>query len=251
MKYAIFSDIHSNYESLKFFLDFLHGQPGVMPICLGDVAGYAARPNECLNLLQENRIPVIMGNHDYAVNFIQERTAFNEYALQAIQWQDTVLTPENREILRRLPLSMVIDQNFAVTHADYSDPAEFHYVSAAVEAELSFAGLPAPVGFFGHTHCPGIFAEDPRRPAEDRITCLSLEPGDEPFRLDSEVRYLINPGSLGQPRDGDPRASFLVYDSCERSVMFHRLAYDCEAEARAIREAGLPDLLADRLLGGY
>ncbi len=251
MQYAIFSDVHSNLESLKSLLRFLGGRPEVMPLCLGDAVGYAARPNECLALLRENQIPLLMGNHDYAANYIQERLTFNEYALQAIHWQDTVLTPEHKEMLRRLPLSMVIENRFAVTHADFSDPAGFVYIASAWDARLSFEALPAPVGFYGHTHIPTVLTQDPRLPESAQITGAPLVPDRESIQLDPELRYLINPGSLGQPRDGDPRASFVIFDAGAGTVTFHRLPYDYEEEARAVRDAGLPDFLAGRLIGGY
>ncbi|HOL93277.1 MAG TPA: metallophosphoesterase family protein [bacterium] len=251
MKYAIFSDIHGNLESLQIFMDWLLHRPELKPVCLGDVIGYGAHPNECVARLAENHIPCVMGNHEYALNFLQERKNINEYALRAMEWYDQVLSSDHREILRRLPLSMVIDQQLAVTHADFSDPAGFVYINSVCDARDSMAALPGVLGFYGHTHMPGIFVEDPAKPAGDRITWHGGESDGEPFRLDPACRYLINPGSLGQPRDGDPRAAFAVLDSEEQTVTFHRLVYNWEAEARAIREAGLPEFLAERLLVGY
>ncbi len=253
MKYVIFADVHSNYEALKtFFLYTDHFSGNIKRVCLGDVAGYSAQPNECLRLLLKRNIPIIMGNHDYGVIHLNERRdTFNEVAKQAILWQSRIISDANKRILVELPYLLSFDGLFSAVHGDYTNPKEFNYVSTIEEAQNSMSAMKTPIGFVGHTHIPSIYIENPGENGEDRFIYIKIEDNNRVFYLDENRRYLINPGSLGQPRDGNPRASFVLFNSDEMSLKFYRMSYNIKQEALRIRSAKLPELLADRIQHGY
>jgi predicted phosphodiesterase len=250
MKYAVFSDIHSNYEALKTFLVQTDSASNLKRICLGDVVGYAARPNECIRLLIERDIPIIMGNHDYAIYSTEERIKFNDNALRVIEWHAQILLPEYRKMLVELPFSRKIGKLLSFTHADFSEPEKFHYVTTNDEAHVSMNSMPTPIGFFGHTHIPVVFTQFPDRENGDDIQCKIIKKSNHTLYLDQSARYMINPGSIGQPRDKDPKASFVVFDDEDLSVTFYRYNYNKKAESDCIRLAKLPHKLADRILVG-
>lgn len=252
MKYAIFSDVHSNLEALRQFFAKIDTIPHLKPICLGDIVGYASHPNECIQMLCERNIPVLRGNHDAAVSKIWERKKFNSLAKAAIDWHKKQITPIWKQYLKQLPRTLVVNHTFSLTHADFSSPELFLYVTTASAAKKSFKAMKTKIGFFGHTHLPMIFIEDPLKgdDEDDKVVCRLIR-GAKKMQLQKEKRYMINPGSLGQPRDGDPRMSFVVFDDNELTVSFHRLEYDCHQESKSILEAKLPKELAERILVGY
>ncbi|MEW6236373.1 MAG: metallophosphoesterase family protein [Candidatus Omnitrophota bacterium] len=250
MKYAIFSDIHSNWEALKKYIAHTSGL-GLKWICLGDVVGYASHPNECIQLLREHNIPVLMGNHDSALLKAFERRKFNLLARSAIEWHAKEVTPANRQWLGELPLGAIYQKLFSVTHADFSSPGDFPYIITAQDAQRSLAAMKTIIGFYGHTHIPMVFAEDPKKaPGEEGRIVIRQIRGIKKFALQTGKRYLINPGSLGQPRDGDPRMSYVIFDTDEMTVSYQRLEYDYHLESKSILEAKLPPQLAERLLVG-
>ena len=252
MPYAIFSDVHSNFEALKSFFDQTDPEENLVRVCLGDLVGYAACPNECVGMIREREIPVVIGNHDLAVLDLIEKESFNELARVAIEWHVETLSDDHKRYLSTLPFTQTIDDHFAITHADFSSPVEFPYVVDKRDASLSFSGLETQIGFFGHTHVPAICTEDESRPMDDWVTFELIYGDNQEVVLHPEKRYLINPGSIGQPRDGDPRAAYVIFEPEEMSVTYRRLSYDCEKEAERIREtAALPPLMADRLLHGF
>jgi len=250
MKYAIFSDIHSNLEALKKFIAHT-SDLNVKWICLGDVIGYASHPNECIQLLREHKVPVILGNHDSALLKAFERRKFNLLARSAIEWHAKEVTPANRKWLGELPLGAIYQKLFSVTHADFSSPGDFPYIITAQDAQKSIAAMKTTIGFYGHTHIPMVFAEDPKKAQseEERIVIRQIR-GEKKFALQTGKRYLINPGSLGQPRDGDPRMGYVIFDTDEMTIAFHRLEYNCHLESKSILDAKLPSQLAERLLVG-
>lgn len=251
MKYAVFSDIHSNYEALKTFLLFTDSIPNLKRLCLGDIVGYSTRPNECIRLLVEREIPLIMGNHDCAIYSEEERSKFNPLALKVIDWQAQILLPEYRKLLVDLPLTRQINDLISITHGDFSSPTEFLYITTVNQARRSMNAMPTPIGFFGHTHIPMIFTQYPDNPEGQDVTCQIVKKANYTYYLDPHARYLINPGSLGQPRDGEPRASFVILDTSGLSLTFLRYEYDYLTESQRIRDAKLPLMLADRILEGY
>lgn len=248
MKYAIFSDVHSNLNALTELFHRLENDPEVLPVCLGDVVGYASKPRECLRFLHERDVPMVMGNHDYAFNHDEELVRFNEYAKAAILWQRTQLTETDAKILSQLPFTIEFDGLFSVAHADFSNPPGFIYVIDQYTARMSFASMNTPIGFIGHTHVPFVVAFDPDTKA---IDFYSIEKLDISISLDPKLSYLINPGSVGQPRDGDPRGSYLLFDTDCLSVSFHRFDYNYEDESQRILDARLPASLAERIQFGH
>lgn len=248
MRYAIFGDIHSNLEALTTFLRVIDSEPDVVPVCLGDIVGYSSSPNQCLDLIFKREIHTVMGNHERAVLRASERSTFNDAARSALDWQVSVIDADHIARIVRLPY-MIQFEHFSITHANFCAPSHFGYVTKAEQATRSFKCMPGSVGFIGHTHVPMMFCtfDGTSMPA----TAEPIKGNRRIITIEDRMRYLINPGSLGQPRDGDPRASFVVYDPESRTITFHRFSYDCSAEMRRIKQANLPNVLGERLFVGF
>jgi len=243
MRYAVLSDIHANLEAFHAVLARTTALGADRVFCLGDVAGYNADPNECIDLVRSNGIACIMGNHDAAVCGIEEPDHFNQNARLAAIWTREHLTGENRSYLRELPRILQIDDCF-LCHGTVNNTNRYLlYESDAQENFTLMEDLPGRprLCFFGHTHIKAAYSMD------GQVLARALS--DE-IHLSSDGRYLANPGSVGQPRDGDPRAAFLIYDTQERSIVFHRVEYDIAACQKKILQAGLPARLAERLIMG-
>jgi len=167
MKYVIFSDVHSNYEALKTFLALTDDSPDLIRICLGDIVGYGACPNECLDLIHERDIPVVMGNHEYALIEPVERHSFNMLAREAIKWQSKIIRPDNLERIKNYPYTLQLDDQVSITHSNFRVPADFEYLFENSKAKYSFSSMKTQVGFFGHTHVPMFFTENKRMSADE------------------------------------------------------------------------------------
>jgi diadenosine tetraphosphatase ApaH/serine/threonine PP2A family protein phosphatase len=240
MVHAIVSDIHGNYEALEAVLaDIERHRPASM-VCLGDFVGYGASPNECIDRLRPMIEHAVVGNHDLAACGKLQLTYFNANAAMAAQWTEATLTPGNHRYLEELPFSARWRETLLV-HASPADPEHWHYVLSPVEARVELEAFEEAVCFIGHSHYPGTFQ---RRDGRVRYT------RDEEIRLEAGSRYLINVGAVGQPRDGDPRAAYALYDDVERTVRHVRLEYDVAAAMKRILDAGLPRFLAERLQWG-
>ena len=240
MKYAVISDVHSNLEALECALAEIQKRKVDQTICLGDVVGYGANPSECLKLVREHSAEIIMGNHDQAVEDIELRGYFNDWAREAIEWTAGILDVEGKKQIREFP-PLVVDrkQNVTWAHGSPHEPEEFHYLFREEDVTPSFKILETNFCFFGHTHIPSLFASKTCEPRYLTAGSYQFAKGE---------RYLINPGSVGQPRDRNPRLSFAVFDSQELTLEIVRLDYDNKKAAEKIRKAGLPAYLADRLL---
>jgi len=243
MRYAILSDIHANLEAFRAVLARIEELRADLVLCLGDVVGYSADPNACVDLVRSEGIACVMGNHDAAVCGIEEPDNFNLNARQAVYWTRERLTGENRSYVRELPRAMQIGDLF-LCHGMINDTN--NYLLFDSDARENFTLMEELPGrpllcFFGHTHIKAAYSL--------AGPVLSRELGDE-ILLSGDKRYLINPGSIGQPRDRDPRAAFLLYDARERTIAFHRVAYDIAACQDKIIRAGLPARLAERLSQG-
>jgi predicted phosphodiesterase len=245
MKYLIVSDIHSNKEALTSVLSFVRRKPWDKVVFLGDLVGYGANPNQTVDMLRGLKPLVgIRGNHDKVCSGIENGELFNRIALEAAMWTRRKLTRTNLQWLKALPQGpVVVDDRFAISHGTPVD--EDAYIFGEIEALNVFRHTSFPVCFFGHSHFPVIFALSP-----DAITTILTVAPSFRFRLREGVRYLINPGSIGQPRDGNPLASFALYDSDSRTVAIHRIAYRVSETQQKILKAGLPRPLADRLAIG-
>ena len=239
-KIAILGDIHANIDALSVVLRDCQEQGVTEYLCTGDVVGYNACPHECLAWIRELGCPVVKGNHDHYVASEQNLEDFNPAAAAVVEWTRDQLDAEEIAWLRDLPFS-VTDKGITIVHSTMDHPENFGYVFDHQQAETNFIQQKTPICFHGHTHCPmiyekqmnGIYRIDPQD--------IQLKPGR---------KYFINVGSVGQPRDGDPRASFAIFDSDERQVTLHRVEYDIAEAQRRILAAGLPQRLADRLAQG-
>jgi predicted phosphodiesterase len=243
MRIAIIADIHANLEALQAVLERIHALNVDEIVCLGDIVGYNANPNECVDILRNEKILSVLGNHDACASGLEEPFRFNVLARSAVFWTREHLTEENRSFLRELPREKRVHDCF-LFHGSIHDTNRYILFLDDVEENFqSLAGLPGALklGFFGHTHVGTAFI--------DHQGIISSDHSSE-LQLSSGKRYLINPGSVGQPRDGDPRASFLVYDRDDRIVLFFRVEYDVKACQDRIIRAGLPQLHAWRLEQG-
>jgi predicted phosphodiesterase len=245
MRYLILSDIHANHEALSAVLAHVKRKRWDKAVVLGDVVGYGANPNQAVDLVRRLKpLVAIRGNHDKVCSGIEDGEMFNRVALQAAMWTRRKLTPSNLRWLQSLPEGpVVVDGVFAVAHGTPID--EDAYIFGEIEALNVFRQTAFPLCFFGHSHFPVVFGLSP-----DAIQTVLTSPPSFRFRLEPGVRYLINPGSIGQPRDGIPLASFAMFDSGTRTVSVYRLPYQIERAQQKILEAGLPRPLADRLALG-
>jgi predicted phosphodiesterase len=245
VRYLILSDLHANQEALDAVLDQAAGRYD-QAICCGDVVGYGADPNPIVEWVRANCSTTVRGNHDKACTGLEDLEWFNPVARAAAIWTQRNLTPENVEWTRALPHGPVIVEDFQVVHGSPFDEDE--YVLAPEEAGQAFGYLERRLAFFGHTHIQGGFIWNQSR--VETIPRTAPRSDRQVMEIDPACAYMINPGSLGQPRDGDPRAAYALYDSGGGMLTYFRVPYDIEGAQRKIRMAGLPTILADRLLVG-
>jgi diadenosine tetraphosphatase ApaH/serine/threonine PP2A family protein phosphatase len=243
---AVLSDVHSNLEALEAVLAEAPSLQADRYYLCGDLVGYGADPEEVLGrLLELPLLGMVAGNHDLAAVDRFPLGWFNPVAEAALRWTASQLTPAHLETLRALePLERTRDA--LLVHGSVVSPADEYLLPNDVPAAgRSFERDRFRVGFFGHTHVPTVFETED----DGRVAGRWVE-GEPRLELGPNRRYLLNPGSVGQPRDGDPRASFLVYDTDACSVEWHRVGYDVAAAQRKILDAGLPSMLAERLSEG-
>jgi diadenosine tetraphosphatase ApaH/serine/threonine PP2A family protein phosphatase len=233
MLIAIISDIHSNLYALENVLSEIHASGVDETYCLGDIIGYGPFPNECVSLVGRECPVVIQGNHDSGLVGKTPLSHFTRDGRDALTWTRKQISHENLEYLERRPLTAVVN-NLTLAHASPFDPDSWPRILTMEEAQRAFWAFSTRLCFIGHTHIPTVIGED-----------LSVNA----FRKD--CRFLINVGSVGQPRDGDPRAAFGVLDTETLSYELKRVEYDVDATAKAIHEAGLPKDLGKRLRLGY
>ena len=245
MRYLIVSDLHANLEALNAVVRQAAGRYD-QAICCGDLVGYGADPNPVTDWVRANCAIVVRGNHDRASSGLDDLEWFNPVARIAAVWTLENLSAGNADYIRSLPQGPVLVDGFEVVHGSPYDEDE--YVLAAGEAGQAFGYLEARLAFFGHTHVQGGFIWNQSR--VETIARTGSRTDRQRMEIDPECAYLVNPGSVGQPRDGDPRAAYAVYDSGAQMLTYFRAAYDVEAAQKRIREVGLPPILADRLSVG-
>jgi diadenosine tetraphosphatase ApaH/serine/threonine PP2A family protein phosphatase len=250
VRILIFSDIHANLEALDACLDAAPEHDRVFN--LGDIVGYGANPNEVTERARGLGEVFVRGNHDKAATGLTSLEDFNPVAGLAALWTRQQLTPGNLEFLRALPQGPVAPlKNLQCVHGSPQDEDE--YVLMRRDAYSILAHAAAPLIFFGHTHLQGAYWIDDAHESEG-IVAPQYPSRDRPqhfqFSLTPTAKYLVNPGSIGQPRDGDPRAAFALYDAQARTVTFHRVPYNIAKAQQKIRAAGLPGHLAARLAEG-
>jgi len=242
LRYAIISDIHSNLEALQAVLDDIEQEQVDQVVCLGDVVGYGPNPNECLELVRQHSEIIITGNHDFACIETSELYYFNKYAKEAIEWTLTVITNENLQYLSDLPFDAKIDDYYLV-HSNPLDPQSWDYILSRDDARSNFPEFEEQICFIGHSHHPIIYIED-----QDGGDLTSSR--DNRIQIEEGRRYIINVGSVGQPRDGNPDAAYGIIDTMNQHYELKRVSYNVHQTYQKMIAVHLPQFLADRLLIG-
>lgn len=246
MRYLILSDMHGNWDAFEVVLRRARRKRFDAALVLGDLVGYGAAPNQVVEAVRNlaSRVYAVRGNHDKVVAGIDRGENFNHAALQAALWTARRLTTANLRFVRELARGPVaIEEDLAICHGSPLD--EDTYVFSDLDAFEIFSAHDVPITFFGHTHIPSLFSLEGRQ-----LSVMRLPGREGTIRLDPGGRYLVNPGSIGQPRDRDPRAAYMTYDSDRRIVHWYRVPYPVARAQARIRKAGLPAVLADRLSVG-
>lgn len=246
MRYLILSDMHGNWEAFAAVLRKVRRKRFDATLVLGDLVGYGAGPNQVVEAVKdlEGTVYVVRGNHDKVVAELEDGSNFNQPALAAARWTTERLTASNLRYVRELPQGpMEIDTSLHICHGSPLD--EDVYVFSIYDAYEIFSNYSAPLVFFGHTHIPSLFVLH-----EEGIEVSVVQGESFSLKLEDDKRYLLNPGSIGQPRDRDPRASYITYDSETRTVRWQRVEYAISKAQERIVRAGLPKVLADRLAMG-
>jgi len=236
MKFAIFGDIHANLEALQAVLMDAAEQDCTHFVCIGDIVGYNANPGECLDIVRKLDCPVVKGNHDEEASVDTELVGLNPLAETALNWTRDALCEEDKEWLRDLRLMRQV-RDYTIVHATLDTPSGWAYVMNRFDAMASFSYQFTQLCFYGHTHSPVTYVK------EDTVT----EHRESSLHLEDGKKYFCNVGSVGQPRDGDWRSSYTIYDYDERTILNRRLDYDIQTAKKKIIDAGLPEMLASRL----
>ncbi|MBF0385708.1 MAG: metallophosphoesterase family protein [Candidatus Omnitrophica bacterium] len=240
MRYAIFADIHSNREALLSVLQACRDSGARKLFCSGDVVGYGPDPKNCIDIIKSEDITCIAGNHDWAVAGKIAFDEFNTQAKSAVEWTTERLPVPYKEFLGGLPLSTECN-DFVLTHGSLDYPQRFRYLDDIRDSADTFFLMAKNVCFIGHTHVPQVFAQKGR--------VIALTEGKKLY-LDRKAKYIVNVGSVGQPRDNDPRAAFCIFDPDLMTVEIKRVSYDISACQGKMYIAGLPEFLIRRLAVG-
>lgn len=240
MKYAILGDIHANLEALTAVLNDAEEQGVTHYACTGDVVGYNADPKTCLHMIKKRECKIVQGNHDYYAACNESMELFTPMAQKSIRWTRKQLSPFERKFLRHLPLIVDIE-NFTLVHSSLSNPHRWNYIFKRKMADANFRNQFNAVCFYGHTHVPLAFVKGENSLEKGFYETLNIRPG---------YQYLINVGSVGQPRDRNPKAAYVIYDLEAQTVTMRRVDYDMELTQKKIRAAGLPFRNALRLAHG-
>lgn len=239
MKFAIIADIHSNLEALTAVIEDTKQQGCTHYACLGDVVGYNANPRECLDIIRSMNIPCVKGNHDEYCSSDAALDGFNPAAAEAVHWTRKQITEDEKQWLRELRYQRILT-SFTLVHATLDGPQNWGYVFDKLAAAASFTYQNTSVCFFGHTHVPVAFVRD-----------TAVRGGTySKFRVEPGKKYFLNVCAVGQPRDNNPKAGYVIYDVREGTIELRRLDYDIETAQKKILAAGLPERLAERLAYG-
>ncbi|MDD5006146.1 MAG: metallophosphoesterase family protein [Candidatus Omnitrophica bacterium] len=240
MRYAIFSDIHSNLEALQSVLAAYERERIDKYLCIGDIVGYAANPKECIKIIKDKKIITVAGNHDWAAAEKFNIEYFNPYAKAAVLWTKDNIDEHDTDYLNNLDL-IYTEDDFCLAHGTLFNPGDFDYIYDISDARDSFKIMDASVCFVGHTHISGNFIKDGNEITYNRNNVVKIEP---------QKQYIVNVGSVGQPRDRDNRACFCIFDTKDKAVEIKRTDYNIRAAQKKIINAGLPLFLSERLESG-
>ena len=246
MRYLILSDIHANWEALQAVAEAASSDGYDEILCCGDIVGYGADPNPCVDWVRRNAKITVRGNHDKVAVGLEDLEWFNPAAQASAQWTSEALSAENQAWLQALPRGPIPVTDFQILHGSPADEDE--YVIQLAEAAVAGPYLDTRVSFFGHTHIQGGFLY--QRGVPRRIQPVGAGKDRLEYELDPDLFYLINPGSIGQPRDRDPRAAWAIYIPEARLVIYRRTTYDVRSAQHKIIAARLPNILAHRLAAG-
>jgi diadenosine tetraphosphatase ApaH/serine/threonine PP2A family protein phosphatase len=247
VRYAVLSDVHGNLEALSTVLADAASEGALGILCLGDAVGYGADPVPCIELLGERSTRMVAGNHEHGALGLLDVRWFNSAARAAALWTRDRLGADHQSFLSGLPLATTHGEATCV-HASPRRPEEWDYLLSAEDGFQAFGDFATRLCFVGHSHRPGVWSLGSSGPAYEDLAGPAFHDHRIPFH--DGRRYIINVGSVGQPRDRDPRAAYVLWDEDERSVTLRRVTYDHKAAAAKILRAGLPRALADRLAHG-
>ena len=239
MRIALFGDIHANLEALEAVLADAAKQEVTDYVCMGDIVGYNADPSACLERVRAMECPTVKGNHDEDASGTHSLDSMNPVAASALEWTREQLTAEQRQWLSRLRMVRQVS-DFTVVHSTLDQPANWNYVTNRFDAMSNFSYQFTQICFHGHTHVPRVYVKN------DRVR----EVPAESVAIEAGAKYFINVGSVGQPRDGDWRACYAIYDIAHQLVVFRRIEYDIATTQAKILAADLPPMLAERITEG-
>ena len=239
MRIALFGDIHANLEALEAVLADAAGQGVTDYVCTGDIVGYNADPSACLEIIRAMTCPTVKGNHDEDASGNHSLETMNPVAAAALEWTRQQLTAEQRQWLTRLRMVRQVS-DFTVVHSTLDQPTHWNYVTNRFDAMSNFSYQFTQVCFHGHTHVPRVYAKS------DKVEELAADS----IIIEDGTKYFINIGSVGQPRDGDWRACYAIFDLDHRMVVYRRVEYDISKTQEKIIAAGLPQMLAERIQEG-
>ena len=237
MKYAVFSDIHSNLEAYEAVLEAIADEKVDGCYCVGDIVGYGADPIGCIKKTRRLNPHIVAGNHDWGAVGLTDINYFNQNAREAIQWTAQQLRDEDKGYLKALKI--LYNKDFIMVHGTLDRPEEFDYMLSLNTAHTTFLLMDKEVCFVGHSHVAGVFVAD-------KQGGVDYNPWPQ-VRLEEGLKYIINVGSVGQPRDADPRAAYCIYDTQKGAIDIKRIKYDVQLAQEKIIKAGLPRILAERL----
>jgi len=233
MRYAFISDIHANLEALEAVFDDIDTQNVDQTVCLGDIVGYGANPNECVDLVKSRCPVILLGNHDAAAIEMLSTQHFNVHAKLAIEWTTRTLRRDIKNFLSELPLKSTMDE-MTLVHATPYDPNMWYYITSLEEAAFNFQFFDTQICLVGHTHIPIIIVLDNQKE-------LYVHQGAGIRLGDNEgARLLINAGSVGQPRDRDPRSCYAVYDTATTEFFYRRISYNIEKTQQKMKKIKMP-----------
>jgi predicted phosphodiesterase len=244
VRYLVLSDIHSNLEALESCLGVAQGKYDAA-VCLGDLVGYGPDPNAVIVRIRQLTDRTIRGNHDKACAGLSDAEDFNALAKLTTFWTRQELTPDNLEFLRNLPTGPLLMEGFEMVHGSQTDEDE--YIVGPAQAHAALQTLTLQLVFFGHTHQQGGFVLDRLGRLQSVDTFSESDGQSLVLPIENGGRYLINPGSVGQPRDGDWRSAFLIYDQESRQIEYYRTPYDLVTTQKKMEKANLPEPLVRRL----